>query len=229
MLFCGVVSAASFWGTYKGNEIIRVQYAGVTVKPKDVPAISYDGRTMIPLTMLGNMGISYNWDKETKTIDLINQSKELNSNSNSNQIKENIRAADYFNNLEELGEIINGLSSFYHTANNYVDSNHSKTLDILSDANKHLNGAIDSYNYIIKNPSPYNDSHSQKILDHYFSALEYYKKMDTALNKYYVNKSTVSSQEFYDNNQYGFDESAEGISIAGERYTYFVNQALFIK
>ena len=70
MIFGGVVSAAatSLWGKYKGNEIVRVQHNGNTVAYKDVPAISYDGRVMIPVTMLANLGISYTWDQTNKTI-----------------------------------------------------------------------------------------------------------------------------------------------------------------
>ncbi|MNW52750.1 hypothetical protein D3C74_302820 [compost metagenome] len=72
MIFGGVVSAAttSLWGKYKGNDIVRVQYNGKTVTYSDVPAISYNGRVMIPVTMLGSVGVSYVWDQTNKTIQL---------------------------------------------------------------------------------------------------------------------------------------------------------------
>lgn len=72
MLFGGAVSAAttSLWGKYKGNDIVRVQYNGTTVSYKDVPAISYNGRVMIPVTMLSSVGVSYTWDQVNKTIKL---------------------------------------------------------------------------------------------------------------------------------------------------------------
>ncbi|OPG91292.1 hypothetical protein B2I21_34915 [Chryseobacterium mucoviscidosis] len=70
MLFVSGVSAASLWGTYKGNDIVRVQYNGSTVRYKDVPAMSYDGRVMIPVSMLKDLGVSYTWDQKNKTIAL---------------------------------------------------------------------------------------------------------------------------------------------------------------
>ncbi|MFD1126591.1 stalk domain-containing protein [Paenibacillus provencensis] len=86
MMVGGVVSAASMWGTYKGNEIVRVQLNGSTVKYKDVPAISYDGRTMIPVSMLRDLGVSYTWDQANKTIKLqkTNTVSSINSNNTGN-------------------------------------------------------------------------------------------------------------------------------------------------
>ncbi|AIQ34195.1 hypothetical protein R50345_05845 [Paenibacillus sp. FSL R5-0345] len=70
LLMTGVVSAASMWGTYKGNDIIRITSNGVALKTNDVPAISYNGRTMIPINMLGQIGLGYNWDQDNKTVDV---------------------------------------------------------------------------------------------------------------------------------------------------------------
>ncbi|REE70682.1 copper amine oxidase-like protein [Paenibacillus taihuensis] len=66
----GVVSAASLWGTYKGNDIIRLTVDGTPVKVSDVPAISYNGRTMLPINLLKNAGITYTWNQSTKTVDI---------------------------------------------------------------------------------------------------------------------------------------------------------------
>lgn len=70
ILMTGVVSAASMWGTYKGNEIIRITSNGTTLKTTDVPAISYNSRTMIPINMLSDIGLRYTWDQKNKTVDV---------------------------------------------------------------------------------------------------------------------------------------------------------------
>lgn len=71
MLFGGVVSAASLWGSYKGNQIIRLTVDGVPVKVSDVPAISYNGRTMIPIYLLQQAGIQYQWDGKNQTVNIL--------------------------------------------------------------------------------------------------------------------------------------------------------------
>lgn len=63
-----VVSAAGVWGQYKGHDIIRLTLGGQTIDPGDVPAILYQGRTMIPVYLLGKIGVAYTWDQKTKTV-----------------------------------------------------------------------------------------------------------------------------------------------------------------
>lgn len=70
MLFGGVVSAASLWGTFKGNQVIRLSVDGVPVKVSDVPAILYNGRTMIPIYLLQQAGIEYEWDATNQTVNI---------------------------------------------------------------------------------------------------------------------------------------------------------------
>ncbi|WP_020615799.1 stalk domain-containing protein [Paenibacillus daejeonensis] len=66
----GVVSAAGLWGTYKGNDIVRLTVEGVPVKVADAPAINYDNRTLVPLYLLQQAGLEYKWDNDTKTVDI---------------------------------------------------------------------------------------------------------------------------------------------------------------
>lgn len=70
LAIAGVVSAASIWGTYKGNDIIRLTVGGDPIKVSDVPAISYNDRTMIPIYLLKQAGIDYTWDQKNKTVDI---------------------------------------------------------------------------------------------------------------------------------------------------------------
>lgn len=60
-------------GTYKGNDVVRITSIGVTLKTTDVPAISYNGRTMIPISMLSQVGLGYTWDQKNKTVDVVGQ------------------------------------------------------------------------------------------------------------------------------------------------------------
>lgn len=90
MLFAGVASAASLWGTYKGNPIIKVAAENKLIEGKDVPAISFNGRTMIPLYMLKELGINYTWDAKNQTVNISPP-----SNSKSDYISINELAKKY--------------------------------------------------------------------------------------------------------------------------------------
>lgn len=171
MLFAGVVSAASIWGTYKGNQIIRITSNGVALKTPDVPAISYNGRTMIPINMLGQLGVGYTWDSKNQTINVttLNQSY---SSTGTQQLKQNIIIANNFKTLEDLGNIISSLSNSYSLAFQSIDMNY-QTYETLTDANKKLNSAIDMYNDTQRMLS---ESIYNNILNNYYKALESFKK-----------------------------------------------------
>lgn len=74
LVLSGIVSAASLWGTYKGNDIIRLTVGGnpVKIKANDVPAFSFNNRTMIPINLLQQAGITYTYDQKTKTVNILN-------------------------------------------------------------------------------------------------------------------------------------------------------------
>mgnify|MGYP001415177953 CR=1 FL=1 len=80
VLFAGVASAASVWGTYKGKDIIRLTVDGTPVKVSDAPAVAMDGRTMIPIYLLQQAGVSYSWDSKTQTVDITKKDESTNVN-----------------------------------------------------------------------------------------------------------------------------------------------------
>lgn len=87
----GVVSAASMWGTYKGQDIVRLTVDGVPVKVSDAPAINFDSRTMVPIYLLKEAGIQYSWDGANKTVDIIKPQpvKEIVSQEVTKEVKIN--------------------------------------------------------------------------------------------------------------------------------------------
>ncbi|WP_054955281.1 stalk domain-containing protein [Paenibacillus dakarensis] len=142
VLFVGVVSAASLWGTYKGNNIIRVTSEGKQLRVGDVPAISYNGRTMIPINMLNQIGVSYTWDSKNQTVDVNTQNVTTILNT-----KNYIIAADIFKSLEDVGEELRIVSQvFDHTV-----TAQAADIPLRDDFTKRLNNAINSYNSMVDN------------------------------------------------------------------------------
>ncbi|MBJ6360445.1 stalk domain-containing protein [Paenibacillus sp. GCM10012307] len=80
--FAGVVHAAGMWGTYKGNDIIKLTVDGADVKVADVPAVILNGRTMVPIYLLSQAGVTYSYDAKKQTVD-VKKSKSGGSQSGS--------------------------------------------------------------------------------------------------------------------------------------------------
>lgn len=226
MLFAGAVSAASVWGTYKGNQIIRITSNGVALKTPDVPAIIYNGRTMIPINMLGQLGVGYSWDAKNQTVDVKTASTGTTRTS-LDAVKSNIRYADYFHSLETFGDMMVGLSSRYSTAYNFASINSHQTANVLSDINKTLNELIETYNQLNSFSTGYiSDPNVKSILDGYYSAIEQYKKTADALTIYSVTKSSTSFKEYTNSSNKAFSLSSDARYLASITYTAYINAAL---
>lgn len=70
LLFMSTVSASSLNGNYKGNPIVTVYSDSTEVKPDDVPAMIYDGRTLVPISLLKKIGLDVVWDASTYSVDV---------------------------------------------------------------------------------------------------------------------------------------------------------------
>lgn len=68
--FAGIVQASSMNGDYNGDPIVRVLVGGNELKVEDAPAVIRDGRTMVPLYLLRQTGMSVKWDEEKYSVEL---------------------------------------------------------------------------------------------------------------------------------------------------------------
>ncbi|MCM3703783.1 stalk domain-containing protein [Paenibacillus macerans] len=198
MLIGGVVSAATtnLWGSYKGNDIIRLTVNGDPVKLSDVPAISYNGRTMIPIYLLQQAGINYKWDQSNQTVDIIPQS-EVNININ----KEFIRKANLYKDLEDLGENLNDVIKSYDLAILNIAANNSDDSQARL-ANTKMNFYINKYNEIIQRSdfiefSKY-DNNVHQTMNGYFDSLELLKQIDS-LTYQFLSGNTPYNLDSYSN------------------------------
>jgi hypothetical protein len=70
LLFAGVVSASSVNGDYKGNPIVKITSNGKPLELDEVPPLIYDGHTVVPISLLRQLGISVIWNPETYGVDV---------------------------------------------------------------------------------------------------------------------------------------------------------------
>jgi hypothetical protein len=84
MLLAGTVSASTINGTYKGNPIVKVTSNGKPLQVDEVPAHIVDGHTLVPISLLRQVGASVAWDGKAYSVDVqVNAGK---SNTNAIQI-----------------------------------------------------------------------------------------------------------------------------------------------
>lgn len=71
-LFAGAASASSINGDFKGNPIVIIKSNGneLTISSEDVPAFIYDNSTVVPISVLRNLGATVTWDASTYSVDI---------------------------------------------------------------------------------------------------------------------------------------------------------------
>lgn len=85
LAFTGVATGSSLNGDYKGNPIVLLKLNGRQVSNFDVPPMIIDGSTMVPISLLRQIGLTVNWDSNTYSVDvgLPDNSNNLNTSSSS--------------------------------------------------------------------------------------------------------------------------------------------------
>lgn len=226
-----VVSAASFWGKYKGFDIIRLTVDGKTVKANGTPALSLDGRTMVPINMLKDAGVNYSWDQETKTVAIKKQQQNNVTDDGVHEghityVKDLNKAMDLMKQLEDLGvklqDLSDKLSFGYH---GIADLENRKSLDT---ARRSLDDAISEYNRInnlhkiltnyFYSSDNINVSAAGTIINKYYSSIEYYKKSLDGLEGYWITNSVESFNTYLNNSSNGFGEAFEGEKLSNFNY-----------
>jgi len=62
-----LLAASGLWGTFEGFPIVRVMVEGEEIQG-DVPAINFNGRTMVPIRFVAEaLGANVGWDDATQT------------------------------------------------------------------------------------------------------------------------------------------------------------------
>lgn len=114
MLFAGVVSAASINGDYNGKPIVKVKSDGKVLAVEDAPAVIMDGRTMVPISMLRQIGLGVEWNAEEYSVDVtlpespvqINQLTTISQyvkDTKNEIIDKGINISQYSINIDETG------------------------------------------------------------------------------------------------------------------------------
>lgn len=77
MFVVSTVSASSINGDYEGNPIVKLISNGTIVDPGEVPAIIYNGKTLVPIAALRNIGAEVTWSPDTYSVNVVLPEKKL--------------------------------------------------------------------------------------------------------------------------------------------------------
>ncbi|WP_019639175.1 hypothetical protein [Paenibacillus fonticola] len=114
----GTAYAGSLWGSYKGYPIIKITSNGKTINMPDVPAISMEGRPLVPVSLLKEIGVKADFDANKQTVDVKVPQNNL-SVTELNKRFDSIGALVAYN---ELGNVITEGTAFF--TNGFVVTNY---------------------------------------------------------------------------------------------------------
>lgn len=229
MLITSVVSASSLNGEYKGNPIVKLKSSGSLIDTGEVPAMIYDGNTMVPIAALRNLGADVTWDQSTYSVDVnINKTQDTNTSKNDIlKIKFYSYTSDYYYKLSVYGDMVTGLSNGFSLAFTGIGLGN----------NSGLKQAIDAYNAIgnrypdlvngnnafttVANQYSIDVSDTVGIIQSYADAMDYYKKALSALNVYSVSKSNSDFNEYLNNSNLGYNSAHTARVKANNQYNNY--------
>lgn len=227
-LLSGVASAASLWGNYNGNPIIRITVDGTPVNVYDVPAMLYNNRTMVPIYLLQQAGIQYTWDEQNQTVDIksVTAKKE-----DVIKLKNLFFAADLFKQLAFIGYMDLPLSNTLLIA--YDDLLHGGTRNAIEQAKSYLNQTKDGrntyFNFANERSSYLNSqgilvkSKSTQIINNYNKSLKSYEEAFDYLMDYKQYRLQTDLDSFFNKLDEAVKSLHEGLRTSEEEYQYYSN------
>lgn len=146
MMVMGVVSAANVNGTYKGKPIVNVVVGGKDLVVTDAPAVIMDGRTMVPISMLKQLGVQIEWDAES--FSAIIAMPEVSGNPSLEKITKSVEKydVDYVGYVSD-GKGLNKITYYYNNTTEKL-SNDAATFDGILQSSASTDATITEINYI---------------------------------------------------------------------------------
>ena len=188
MVIATGVSASSFNGEYKGNPIVKLKSNGSLVDTGEVPAMIYDGKTMVPISALRNLGVDVTWDPNTYSVDVTLPTSKDSKNTEDYMI------------LSKYTEILRGIYAFEEqyalisviamgiVPNVSTNEQYTTLMDTLSRVNtESLNNWVNQFINI--GMSSKNTDDLSKAISYLVTAKENLKNLDSTKGTQNINSS----------------------------------------
>jgi DNA-binding protein Fis len=233
MMFMGVISASSINGDYKGNPIVKVMSNGKQLEVDEVPAMIYDGHTVVPISTLRQLGASVTWDAYGYSVDVrfptneqpIPQTPGHTGNNDIATLKAYSSAAEIYRQLINVGDSMDSVSQAIINYGNKLNGKDSGIYNGLAEndfavANDLLNMTMsnnnDAYNSLLA--SGVNIHQDVKgIVFSYGSALNTYRDSLNGLKEH-------DDKKFHDNWDNALKSLSSSRSKSADKYFEWYNK-----
>jgi len=227
----GVAAANSINGLFEGFPIINIFVNGKKIEG-DVPAISFKGRTMVPVRFVSEeLGANVQWDGKTSSVYITKHSSGEYTQNDIEKIKLYNLIANHYKSLENLGDALTYTSTGLSIA--FDGIMHLNTTEGLIQAEEHFSGKITWYNNILQRTQDIitvakaqgiDISDMNTILKGYSEAIDYYKIALLALGSYNNTRSELDFDAYLAAKKLALDPLYEQMSNATNKYYEFFNK-----
>lgn len=231
VLLATIANAASVNGDFEGNPIIKMKSNGKILPVGDVPAILYNGRTMIPIYMLSQLGITVTWDQKTNSVDVVTDT----SNDSVDILKDYSTAMDIYRSLGMFGDRANQIREMLSIVNQIIDIDNRdiRTAESLKSVHDFLNGLYNEYNTMNADirssmiASKYITNFEIEIisgvLEQYVKILDQYALTELNLFEYALDKNIQKHTEYTNNYKKAILMVEDAKSESDSGYDHFYN------
>lgn len=237
MLIATGVSASSLNGDYKGNPIVVVKSNGKALETDEVPAMIYDGHTVVPISLLRQIGASVTWDPNTYSVDVKMPESTLSNvkGSTDSSVLMNAKIANVYKLTQDLST---NMKEYTNTLGLYFDGRIQNSDNPLSD--KKVNDSLtllinqynfvsDKYNVLLKEFPNVNFTELLNAIKNNYTAIDDYKLATTNLLNWgyyrsiYDNANAQTAFNVYLNkSSSGFDLSLQAKMTSNNGYDQYI-------
>jgi hypothetical protein len=241
MLIAGVVSASSLNGDYKGNPIVKVMSNGKQLESDEVPAMIYDGHTVVPISLLRQIGASVTWDANTYSVDVkfpqstTSPNPTTTTTPNQPLLIKLAKVANMYKLTQDLSDRLTSHSNFlslYFDGHNSYRTNaftNKDATDRMGQLIEHYNLVSDKYNVFKNEITDINLTDLFNIIKMNYDAIEYYKLATSNIidwnyyrGIYDNNKSQDSFNSYLSNSNSGFTLSNQASVASSKGYDTYI-------
>lgn len=214
-------------GTFEGYSIVNIFVDGKKVEG-DVPAINFNGRTMVPVRFVSEaLGAEVQWDGNTGTATITSKSNDKAIED----LKFYSKVAEQYRRLESLGNLIQDTGNDLSLAlQEHVTKKQYTMINSLEQ--EFYPQLVDAYNLVLEeSKNTYNEAEKRgiylydlkTIVDDYYTAINAYKTSMDSLKAYFDSELESDFNAYSDNSGIGFDSSLKGMQVSKARYFEYYN------
>jgi hypothetical protein len=170
LMFAGVITASSINGDYKGKPIVKLKSNGQVLAVEDAPAVIMDSRTMVPISMLRQIGLGVEWNAEEYSVDVTLPTPNNDESDLKAQIKtmeSNALLADMYTQMMELYDEVLSLSSTFNDVYGYILNDFEHNISLT----ERFDFAIKKYNSVKEYVSDSTEKTDNQLYDYEFIEL----------------------------------------------------------